>query len=256
MNARLQQRILLSHFPRAFASPRLLQAKGAARSRRAWPRSGREFPRRTAQQGAVLLVALVFLILLTLLAIGASSGSLLQQRMVAATRSAQLATMTADAALRGAEWQLWSNTQIVGKGIVCDSGDINNTTGCVRFDAASPLYAPGGEVTLFRTDNNQWQSFAGAQNYKGADGSGYTSRTGLIQATANVADDPQYIIEDLGEVEPPGGGVGGEGGRTGENNNLPGTVNIHIYRITARATGGTQGTIRVVQSTFDAQPGN
>ena len=46
------------------------------------------FPKRARQRGAVLVVALIFLILLTLLAIGASSGSLLQQRMVAATRSA------------------------------------------------------------------------------------------------------------------------------------------------------------------------
>ena len=46
------------------------------------------FPQRAHQRGAVLLVALIFLILLTLLAIGASSGSLLQQRMVAATQRA------------------------------------------------------------------------------------------------------------------------------------------------------------------------
>jgi type IV pilus assembly protein PilX len=35
-----------------------------------------------------------------------------------------------------------------------------------------------------------------------------------------------------------------------------GGVDIHIYRITARATGGSQNTVRVVQSTFDAQANN
>jgi Tfp pilus assembly protein PilX len=33
-------------------------------------------------------------------------------------------------------------------------------------------------------------------------------------------------------------------------------INIHIYRITARATGGTQNIVRVAQSTFYAQASN
>lgn len=218
-------------------------------TRRSQPR----FPSRPNQQGAVLFVALIFLILLTLLAIGASSGSLLQQRMVAATRSAQLATMTGDAALRGAEWSIWSSSETLGSALVCDGGDINATSGCVRYDANSPLYATGGEVTEFRTDNNQWLSFAGAQTYTGANHSGYTNNVGpSYVATANVADNPQYIIEDMGLVRPPGAGAQHESGDTGTTEGGPGNVSVHIYRITARATGGTTGTVRVMQSTFDA----
>lgn len=215
--------------------------------------------RRAHERGAVLLVALIFLILLTLLAIGASSGSLLQQRMVAATRSAQLAQMSADTALRGAEWKIWSTTTAVGGYLVCDGGDINATTGCVKYDPTSPLYAASGSsntVTQFRAANNAWLSTTGIE-YKGTDGSGYTSASPQPDtASPNVTANPRYIIEDMGRVKPPGAGPQHESGVTGPNNGGAGNVNIHIYRITARATGGNQNVVRVAQSTFDAQASN
>ncbi|MGH8235171.1 MAG: pilus assembly PilX family protein [Rhodanobacteraceae bacterium] len=209
------------------------------------------FPRRAAQKGVVLLVALIFLVLLTLLAIGASSGSLLQQRMVSATRSAQLATMSADTALRGAEWQLWSSASNAGSTFACGAAVIDSTTGCIKYDPESTAYASDGTVTAFRTGNNSWLAGAGIA-YLGTGGSGYT--TGL--GTANIAENPQYIIEDMGLVLPPGAGPQHESGVTGPNNAGPGQISLHIYRITARATGGNQNTVRVVQSTFDAQTGN
>ncbi|MBN8736857.1 MAG: hypothetical protein J0H27_11390 [Xanthomonadales bacterium] len=209
------------------------------------------------QKGAVLLVALIFLILLTLLAIGASSGSLLQQRMVAATRSAQLAQMSADTALRGAEWKIWSTTTAVGGYLVCDGGDINATTGCVKYDPTSPLYGTGSGnyVTQFRTGNNTWLS-TGIE-YKGTDDSGFTSASNQPDvASPNVAANPRYIIEDMGLVKPPGAGPQHESGVTGPNSGGAGHINIHIYRITARAAGGNQNVVRVAQSTFDAQASN
>lgn len=215
------------------------------------------FPRRAAQQGVVLLVALIFLILLTLIAIGASSGSLLQQRMVSATRNAQLATISADTALRGAEWQLWSITSSVGGHLTCLAGSINAADGCVRYDPTSPLYAVGGDVTAFRSDNNKWLSLTGPISYMGASGSGFTSTSVAADtASPNVAQNPQYIIEDMGRSLPPGAGPQHEAGDTGPMNGGSGHVDIHIYRITARATGGNDNTVRVVESTFDAQASN
>lgn len=214
------------------------------------------FPQRR-QQGAVLLVALIFLILLTLLAIGASSGSLLQQRMVAATRSAQLAQMSADTALRGAEWKIWGTSSVIGGYLICDAGDINATTGCVKYDPQSPLYGTGtgNYVTQFRTGNNAWLT-TGIE-YTGTNGSGFTSKaTSPTVASPNVASNPRYIIEDMGLVKPPGAGPQHESGVTGSNNGGAGHINIHIYRVTARATGGNQNVVRVAQSTFDAQASN
>lgn len=204
-----------------------------------------------------MLLALIFLLLLTLLAIGASSGSLLQQRMVSATRSAQLAVLSADTALRGAEWRLWSNPQVAGTAFSCGTSAIDATTGCVIYDPDSTLYGTTGAVTQFRTGNNAWLTFAGPVTYTGADSLGYTAIAGVAADTAspNVAENPQYLIEDMGAMAPDG--PQHESGATGLNGGGPGAgVNIHIYRITARATGGSQNTVRVVQSTFDAQANN
>lgn len=214
------------------------------------------FPRR--ERGAVLLVALIFLILLTLIAIGASSGSLLQQRMVAATRSAQLAVMSADTALRGAEWTLWSSASDLSTPFICNGGSINTATGCVKYDPRSAPYQADGAVTQFRADNNAWLALAGPITYKGVDGEGYTGQTDDYE-TANIAQNPQYIIEDMGLVKPPGAGPQHESGVTGlagGGGGGPGKLALHIYRVTARATGGNENVVRVVQSTFDAQTSN
>ena len=215
------------------------------------------FPRR-AQHGAVLLVALVFLILLTLLAIGASSGSLLQQRMVTATRSAQLATMSGDTALRGAEWNIWNYFSQVQGGSFCARGSIDPTNGCVYYDPSiAALYGPTGTITQFRTGNNTWITGTGI-TYKGAGGTGYTNQSGTLANlqlnTSSVAQNPQYVIEDMGMLRAPGAGLLHESGVTGPASGAPGgNIVLDVYRVTARATGGTANTVRVVQSTFDAQ---
>lgn len=202
------------------------------------------------QSGAVMLVALIFLVMLTLLAIGASTNSLLQEHMVAATRNSQLALMGGDTALRGAEWHIWSSTAVVGGYMDCPNAGISSSDGCVHYDLNSPPYLANGDVTKFRT-STQWLTGIGV-SYTGADSKGYTSGWG----TADLAQNPQYLIDDLGLERPPGGGSQHESGATGPNNGGAGNTALHIFRITARATGGNQNTIRVLQSTFDAQASN
>jgi len=215
------------------------------------------FPQRARERGAVLLVALVFLVLLTLLAIGASSGSLLQQRMVSATRSAQLATMSGDTALRGAEWNIWNYFSQVQGGSFCARGSIDATSGCVYYDPSiTALYGAAGTITQFRTGNNGWLTGTGI-TYKGAGGVDYTNQTGTLANVkldfSNLAQNPQYIIEDMGMLRAPGAGLLHESGVTGPNSGGAGQITLDVYRVTARATGGTDNTVRVVQSTFDAQ---
>ncbi len=57
------------------------------------------------QRGVVLVVALIFLLLITVLAISASGTSLLQEKLVGGLRNSQLAEWSAESALRGAEWR-------------------------------------------------------------------------------------------------------------------------------------------------------
>lgn len=203
------------------------------------------------QRGAVLIVALIFLLLLTMLAISATGRSLLQTRMAGGLRNAQQAEMSTDTALRGAEWALWTSTSKVGGRLNCTEGSLSGDDACIIYNPSDSAYASDGDVTTFRHSLG-WVASIGHE-YKGPGDDGYTD-AGL--KTAQLAHNPRYIIEDMGRELPPGAGPQHESGATGPNNNGPGQLNTHIFRITARATGGSENTVRVRQSTFDAQANN
>jgi type IV pilus assembly protein PilX len=212
------------------------------------PASMRTRPSRQAQRGAVLVVALIFLILLTILAISASGRSLLQERMAGGLRNAQQAEMSAQTALRGAEWKLWTSTihaiTTGGGGINCGTGIF---TDCYVYNAASPVT----DVTNFRTKPG-WVT-AGATEYKGyANGQDYTAFASGNQV-GNLAKNPWYLIEDLGPELPPGvSGTLCESGATGFCSGGPTSGRADIYRITARGAGASANTVRVLESTFAA----
>lgn len=206
-----------------------------------------------AQRGAVLIVALIFLLLLTLLALSATGRSLLQERMAGGLRNAQQAQMSAQTALRGAEWTLWKNTtSLVGTPLLCGSGVLAGS--CYIYDPTkSALYGNTGIVTQFR--HGQGWITTGATVYKGPSGSlDYTAQSGSAKS-AKLAENPVYMIEDLG-VELPAH-IPSNLHEAGDTNYTtgggPNSVNRHIYRITVRATGGSPNTVRVLQSTFAAK---
>ncbi|MGN6657049.1 MAG: pilus assembly PilX family protein [Rhodanobacter sp.] len=204
------------------------------------PPSLRTAPR--AQRGAVLVVALIFLILLTILAISASGRSLLQERMAGGLLNAQQAEMSAQTALRGAEWKLWTNAvrTITGGGMECTLGVFS--TDCYKFVPGSP----NTNVVNFRTKSG-WVT-AGATEYKGYDNSVDYSSAG----EGKLARNPWYIIEDMGQVRPENVGPAQECGATGSCPGGADESTLHIYRITARGTGGSANTVRVQESTFMA----
>jgi type IV pilus assembly protein PilX len=185
-----------------------------------------------------MVVALIFLLLLTLLAISASSRSLLQERMAGG--------------LRGAEWRLWS---IPARGIrlSCPSDSLAN---CYAFDAINP----SSYVTAFRSGAG-WPT-AGSTEYKGDGGNfDYTTLASSSLATAHkrvakLAKNPRYIIERLGQETSPGTGSQIEGGVTAAygSSSTPSTA-LWIWRVTARSTGGSENTVRTLESTY-AAPGN
>lgn len=206
------------------------------------------FSNRCHQRGFILLIALIFLWLMTTLALVASQHSLLQERMAGSFRNAQQARMSADTALRGAEYKLWAMASDVGASLHCTAGGISSDDGCVIYDPLSGAYGANGAVTTFQSAQG-WVPNIGV-SYTGASHGGYTGQN--EQPTAALAKNPVYIIEDLGSVRPPGVGALHESGNTGPNNGGRGEPDVHIYRITARATGGNAKVVSVVQSTFDA----
>lgn len=208
------------------------------------------FTRHRYQNGAVLGVALIFLVLITILAMAATASSTLQLRMAGNLRNAQQAELSANTALRGVEWQLWSNANIIGKPFICTDGELSGAHGCIQYNPVSAAYGADGVVTQFKRAAG-WLNTG--REYTGADGQGYT---GTALGTARLAENPRYIIEDMGLVRAPGAGSQLESGATGPQSGAMGNVSIHTYRVTSRATGGGENSIRVRQSTFDAQPSN
>ncbi|HET8900067.1 MAG TPA: pilus assembly protein [Rhodanobacteraceae bacterium] len=205
----------------------------------------------TRQRGAVLLVALIFLILLTLLALTSSGSSLLQEKMVGATRNAQLAQFGAESALRAAEWRLWqasSNKDVFIRN--CASSEQQGCRAYNRKDESGDFYAFRNDPSL--SINGGCPSYAFTY---GVDNSGnaVNDLTDAGLGNAKLAANPCYIIEYMGIARPPGGGgPQHESGATGAGNIAIGSQDVRLFRITARSIGGNDKVSRIVESTFGA----
>jgi type IV pilus assembly protein PilX len=206
------------------------------------------FSRSGRQRGAILFVAMVFLILITLLALTASNTSVLQERMTGGIRNNQLALMGAESALRNVEWTIWDRSNGASGANKLDCSVSGGATG----DACYMVRAPNATVTAFRNARN-WlpTSSDGANAYNT-----YTM-TGLsnAQTTSTLANQPRYLIEDLGIVLPPNSPSSGEGGgRMPVGTAGAANQTLYSFRINARSAGGNQGSVRAVESYFVALP--
>lgn len=202
------------------------------------------------EKGAVLVVALIFLVLITILALTSSASSMLQLGMSGNLRSAQQAKMSANTALRGVEWQLWTSAVHVGGHLTCIDGALSSD-GCVKFNPQSATYSSSGSISKFKSSESVPNGIGITYTMPGSDW-----RSDPSFDTAKLAAKPRYIIEDMGRIRPPGTGVQREGGDTGPATGGAGQLNLHIYRITARATGGSENSGVILQSTFSAQTSN
>lgn len=198
-------------------------------------------PSRRRQLGAVLFVALVFLILLTLLALTAASTSILQEKMTGALRNRQLGLMGAESAVRGGEAFLWKLSYISVQPLPPCPPD--ETVDCVYRPQPSGILRD--EVQRFRTSKS-WISPAtdNARSYEHA----LTGLTG-DSITANLQTEPRLMIENLGPDVPPGAGQQ-RGSREPETRSLAGKH--EWYRTTSRSQGGTSAVVRVAESVYSA----
>ncbi|MBK8069885.1 MAG: hypothetical protein IPK27_20395 [Rhodanobacteraceae bacterium] len=192
------------------------------------------------QRGVVLFLAMIFLVLLTILAVTASSTSVMQERMTGGMRNQQLGLMGAESAVRGAEDFLW-NTEFNAGSPLPPCIDTSDGSDCV--------YKPNPDGTLnpvvqrFRTSRD-WLDPAtdGARAYPRA----LTALTGSGE-TASLAEQPRFMIEYLGLMPGPYRPSGGE------DPSGPARPGEHVlYRITARSQGGTDAVVRVAESYYSA----
>lgn len=191
------------------------------------------------QHGAVLFVALVFLILITLLALTATGTSILQEKMTGGMRNNQLAFMGGESGLRGEEFRLWDISFKAAAGQPMPPCLSTATSGCVYRPRTDGTLRP--EVQKFRTSPGWVAKLGGMPSYVHV----LTGLTGDVK-TASLAAQPVILVEDLGMDVPPGSGQQA-GAIDPESQGA-----YHFYRVTARSQGGSAATQRVVESVFSA----
>lgn len=171
----------------------------------------------------VLVLALVFLLLLTIMGITALNTSSLEEKMTGNVRDRNLAFQAAESALVLAE--SWINTQI-GKPVFP-----NTSVG---------LYLPDTGVSGDPDGVDNWNE----NIWTGSNVVTYPSMPGQSGSGAlgKINTQPKYIIEDMGEKQESGGSV-----VTNTSYKSSGTT---ILRVTARGTGGTDAAQVMLQSTY------
>lgn len=190
------------------------------------------------QRGAVLFVALIFLLLITLLTLTAMGTSILQEKMTGGMRNQQLAMMGAESAVRGTEAWLWH---------VRFNDPTGNPLPPCQGSGSSCVYRPDINGTLQSGVQAFRSSFGWVAALPGMPGYAH-ALTGLSgdDETASLARQPNVLLEDIGPNVPPSAGQ-----QSGAID--PETLNAyHFYRITARSQGGSAAVQRVVESVYSA----
>lgn len=171
------------------------------------------------QRGAVLVVSLLLLLVMTILGLGASQSTRLQERMAGNQRDQEIALQSAEASLRAAELRLSPTNPIVATcrtpgGSACDAYEMRT-------------FVDGDDVPLdlAKQADTWWNSY----------GRDYQFATAL----GGVATTPEFAVERIAEVR--------EVLSVGDSN--LDTVR-DFYRATARATGMTDTSQVVIQSTY------
>ena len=166
------------------------------------------------QQGWVLIIGLLVLVMLTIIAMALMRTTLLEEKMAGASRDINLSFEAAEAGLRGAEAFI--------EGQADDSAFTATGSGLYAQGTAESNLEPAPFGTSWDDGN---------------------SRT-LSSAPAGVTSAPRYMIKKVGES-------GGEGslniGGYGETDLTQKSV---IYRITARGTGGNDNTQTILRSHY------
>jgi type IV pilus assembly protein PilX len=171
------------------------------------------------QQGAVLVISLLLLLVMTLLGLGASQSTRLQERMAGNQRDQEVALQGAEASLRAAEALLSPTIPVV---VTCRTP---GGAACAAYEMQTLV--DGGNVALdLANQADSWWTRFGRQ---------YMDASGL----SNVAGTPEFVSERVAEARD----VLSVGG--------PGLDVVRdFYRATARSSGMTPTAQVVVQSTY------
>lgn len=174
----------------------------------------------SSQCGSALVMGLVFLVILTLLGLSASGGSIQQELISRNLRDQSLALEAADAALRAGE--TWLRTNGGPRPVSLDPTGSSFVKPAGYCDAGSSNCAYSGASFW----NSNGEPLGGVRDGQ------------QILPTLSASNQPRYIVEYLFECRTCGGL-----GQSYQNN-------PRYYRITARGVGLNANTTRVVQSIY------
>lgn len=159
------------------------------------------------ERGSALIVSLIFMLLLTIIGVGAMQSASLQERMAGNSRDLNSAFQSAEAAVRAAEDYMQGATV----------GPFNGSNGLYRYCEAG--------VTGTDCNGPQWSARSST---------GWVKRSGTI---AGVSEQPEYVIQQMPSIADPEGSLAAdEVGPT-----------LDYYRITARGFGTSSNTMVVLQ---------
>jgi len=167
------------------------------------------YARRSRQRGAVLVVGLIFLAMLTLMGVAAYSVATQEEKMAGNSRDRMRAFEAAEASLRDCESVLGS------------------LAGLPTFNGTGGMYAAPAVTSAPMFETIDWKS-ASAVRVLGA-------------SMTDVSLQPRCIVEDLLvlQAKPADGALSGPQQRVEE----------HIYRVSATGFGANITTAALVQST-------
>lgn len=174
---------------------------------------GKDYPSFIKQRGVALVMAMIFLLLLTMLAVSAIGTSILEERMAGNMGNSNVAFQAGESALVAGE--VWIGSQL------------NKPV----FD---PANVSDGLHLRSLTSTPAWDSSTGV--WSSSDVFSYSGLNG-------VAAQPNYIIEDLGEISD------GKGSLVMPSNYKSSGKNL--FRVTARATGTESSAMVYLQSVYE-----
>lgn len=174
---------------------------------------------RRHQSGAVLLVGLVMVLLISIISLSAIRGSNLQEAMAGNMRERNIAFQSAESALR------------LGEALVSDQVKrpvMTNTLGLY----GDTYKTPSTSVLTFTDDN--WKD---------------ASKVKVTDLNLKyVARQPSYVVEQL---DPDIGAGAGMEGSAIDIQGMQNTGDITPYRVTARGFGATVNSIKTLQTAYN-----
>jgi type IV pilus assembly protein PilX len=192
-------------------------------------------PNLTKPSGVALIVGLIFLIILTLFVLGSLRDVLMQERMSGSFRNQSLAESSSESLLRNGESRIFDNV-VTLNGLV-------EFPGLMALDTDQAV-APNALLRSFRTGAGYPAGAAGAFQPQ------LISQTfqNTADNTSSLSKSGAYVIEGPISVNP--AGIDLLESHTGNTSTGGSTGKLYMYRITSRATGGTDDYVRAAESFF------